>query len=68
MDGRFHKRDAILYMLKANLPSQLATPPTKIHHVLLYAGPMTIDERPHNFLHLVYLLISSFFLLCHRTS
>lgn len=35
------------YILKADLPSQPATPPTKNHHGLLYADPMTINERPH---------------------
>jgi 1-phosphatidylinositol-3-phosphate 5-kinase len=35
------------YMLKADLPSQPATPPTKNHHCPLYADLMTIDERPH---------------------
>ena len=38
---------AMRYMLKADLPSQPATPPTKNHHGLLFADPMTIDERPH---------------------
>jgi 1-phosphatidylinositol-3-phosphate 5-kinase len=35
------------YMLKADLPSQPATPPTKNHHGLLYANSVMIDERPH---------------------
>jgi hypothetical protein len=35
------------YIVKADLPFQPATPPTKNHHGLLYADPMTIDERPH---------------------
>lgn len=47
--------NAMRYMLKADLPSssssssssQPATPPAKNHHGLLYADPMTIDERPH---------------------
>ena len=39
--------NAMRYMLKADLPSQPATPPTRNHHGLLYADPMTIDERPH---------------------
>ena len=38
---------AMRYMLKADLPSQPATPPAKNHHGLLYADPMSIDERPH---------------------
>ena len=38
---------AMRYMLKADLPSQPASPPTKNHHGLLYADPMAIDERPH---------------------
>jgi 1-phosphatidylinositol-3-phosphate 5-kinase len=38
---------AMRYMLKADLPSQPASPPAKNHHGLLYADPMTIDERPH---------------------
>jgi 1-phosphatidylinositol-3-phosphate 5-kinase len=38
---------AMRYMLKADLPSQPATTPTKNHHGLLYADPLAIDERPH---------------------
>ena len=38
---------AMRYMLKADLPTQPATPPAKNHHGLLYADPMAIDERPH---------------------
>jgi 1-phosphatidylinositol-3-phosphate 5-kinase len=38
---------AMRYMLKADLPSQPVTSPTKNHHGLLYADPMSIDERPH---------------------
>ena len=38
---------AMRYMLKADLSSQPATPPTTNHHGLLYAEPMTSDERPH---------------------
>jgi len=39
--------NAMRYMIKADLPSGPATPPAKNHHGLLYADPMTIDERPH---------------------
>ena len=39
--------NAMRYMLKADLPSQPPTPLAKNHHGLLYADPMTIDERPH---------------------
>ena len=40
-------RNVMPYMLKTDLPSQPATPPTKNHHGLLYADPMTIYEHPH---------------------
>jgi 1-phosphatidylinositol-3-phosphate 5-kinase len=39
--------NAMRYMLKADLHSPPATPPAKNHHGLLYADPLTIDERPH---------------------
>jgi len=39
--------NAMRYMLKADLPSRPATPAAKNHHGLLYADPLTIDERPH---------------------
>ena len=40
---------AMRYMLKGDLPSQPATPAAAAnhHHGLLYADPLTIDERPH---------------------
>jgi hypothetical protein len=44
MDGQPHKRDN---MLKDNLPSRATLFPTKNYHGLLYADPMTIDERSH---------------------
>jgi 1-phosphatidylinositol-3-phosphate 5-kinase len=39
--------NAMRYVLKADLSSPPATPPAKNHHGLLYADPLTIDERPH---------------------
>jgi len=39
--------NAMRYMLKADLPSRPATPAAKNHHGLLFADPLTIDERPH---------------------
>lgn len=39
--------NAMRYMLKADLHSPPATPPAKNHHGLLYADPLSIDERPH---------------------
>jgi 1-phosphatidylinositol-3-phosphate 5-kinase len=39
--------NAMRYMLKADLPSRPAMPLAKNHHGLLYADPLTIDERPH---------------------
>ena len=41
---------AMRYMLKGDLPSRPATPAVGAanhHHGLLYADPLTIDERPH---------------------
>jgi 1-phosphatidylinositol-3-phosphate 5-kinase len=40
---------AMRYMLKGDLPSRYATPAAAAnhHHGLLYADPLTIDERPH---------------------
>jgi 1-phosphatidylinositol-3-phosphate 5-kinase len=38
---------AMRYMLKGDVPSQPATPAANHHHGLLYADPLTIDERPH---------------------
>ena len=39
--------NAMRYMLKGDLPSRPATPAAHHHHGLLYADPLTIDERPH---------------------
>jgi 1-phosphatidylinositol-3-phosphate 5-kinase len=39
--------NAMRYMLKADQPSRPAMPTLKNHHGLLYADPLTIDERPH---------------------
>ena len=39
--------NAMRYMLKADLSTPPTTPPAKNHHGLLYADPLTIDERPH---------------------
>ena len=38
---------AMRYMLKSDLPSRPATAAVNHHHGLLYADPLTIDERPH---------------------
>jgi len=38
---------AMRYMLKGDVPSRPATPAANRHHGLLYADPLTIDERPH---------------------
>ncbi|KAI9453676.1 hypothetical protein F5148DRAFT_459148 [Russula earlei] len=39
--------NAMRYMLKADIPSRPVTPALKNHHGLLFADPLTIDERPH---------------------
>jgi 1-phosphatidylinositol-3-phosphate 5-kinase len=39
--------NAMRYMLKADLPSRPTMPLARNHHGLLYADPLTIDERPH---------------------
>jgi 1-phosphatidylinositol-3-phosphate 5-kinase len=39
--------NAMRFMLKADLPSRPPVPLSKNHHGLLYADPLTIDERPH---------------------
>jgi len=38
---------AMRYMLKSDLPSRPAMATANHHHGLLYADPLTIDERPH---------------------
>jgi 1-phosphatidylinositol-3-phosphate 5-kinase len=38
---------AMRYMLKGDIPSRPTTPAANHHHGLLYADPLTIDERPH---------------------
>jgi 1-phosphatidylinositol-3-phosphate 5-kinase len=39
--------NAMRYMLKTEYPVRPSTPAAKNHHGLLYADPLTIDERPH---------------------